>query len=284
VHGSDCRVFAPGTPFLAVLVDSEFVFEALPPGRLPMRLIGGDGSIYPMDTLDTRDTGRVFHPSPVPLGAIDTAAPPDTVPDFAIAAPEPHETYAEFPDNLEATVSGISPDDPRLSILWKFLPDTAASSDTANGRGFRPPPAILAPTSLRTEVRYRGDGVYRFQVSAAAGARIRFDTALVSVRHLPPPPPMVVHPAPAESLFLGRPYMVQWMMPGKGPYFLDLSLDNGATWIPLAIHYLSPNGLQLFPWTPPSSLPPSDSCLLRVGDESDSTLRAATPAVFILAR
>lgn len=288
VHGVGCRVYVPGTPYLATLVDSQFVLADLPQGVMPLRLIGADGKIYPVsDSLNTADSGRLYLPSSTPTGSIDTAHAGDSIPDFRVIAPAPHDAYLDVPAFLEAKMAGISATDPRLSILWKWLPEVARLPDSLDHdphAGTEPPPTaeLLSPTSLRTEVRFHGDGVFHFLVMATVGARTRSDTALVSVRHLPPPPPAILHPAPAESLVLGHAYTVQWQMPGKGPYSIEVSTNNGEKWSPLANGYASPEGLQIFPWTPSPDLGTSDRCLLRISDLVDTAQHATTKDFFHL--
>jgi hypothetical protein len=289
VHGGDCRIYVPGTPYLATLVDSEFVFVDLPQGMLPLRLIGSDGEIYPVpDSLNTADSDRVYHPSITPSGSIDTVRSGDSLPDFQVAAPDAFETFVEGQTFLEAKVIGISATDPRLTVLWKWMPDSTHLADSLNpdlhSVKTDPPPSaeLVSPTSLRTEVHFHGDGVFRFLVSATLGSRIRSDSVLVSVRHLTPPEPAVLHPAPAESLMLGKPYHVQWQMQGKGPYTLEVTTTGGERWIVLESHYTSPDSLQIYTWTPSLDLGVSDRCLLRVIDVVDTTLVATTKDFFHL--
>jgi len=289
VHGENCRIYVPGTPYLATLVDSQFVLVDLPQGVLPLRLIGADGAIYPVpDSLNTADSDRVYHPSITSSGSIDTVRSVDSLPDFQVAAPDAFEAFVEGSTYLEAKVTGISATDPRLSVLWKWQPDSTHLADSLDpdlhsGKTEPPPSAeLLSPTSLRTEVHFHGDGVFRFLVSATLGSRTRSDSVLVSVRHLPPPEPAVLHPAPAESLILGKPYNVQWQMQGKGPYNLEVSTNNGEIWTVLASHYTSPDGLQIYAWTPSLDLGVSDRCLLRISDVADTTLVATSKDFFHL--
>ena len=294
VHGGDCRIYVPGSPFLATLVDSQFVLEDLPQGILPLSLIGADGKVYPVpDSLNTADSGRLYRPSTSPTGSLDTARPGDSIPAFQVMAPDAHDAYVEVPDYLEAKLVGISASDSRLSVLWKWLPapfrlaDSLPLDTSRHGHGgdFGSPPVELkTPTALRTEVRFRDDGVFRFLVTATVGTRSRSDTAVVSVRHLTPPAAAVLHPAPAESLVLGRGYTVQWQMQGRGPYTLEVSTNDGGSWNTLASHYPPPGGLQIFPWTPSPDLGPSSRCLLRISDEADTTRRAVTQDYFHLIR
>lgn len=286
VHGADCRVFVPGSPFLATVADSQFVLEGLPQGKLPLDLIGSDGHIYPVpDSLNTADSGKLYRPSASPSGAIDTSAA-DTLPDFQVIAPAPHSANADDTDILEAKLVGITAEDRRLSVQWKWLPEPAPKADSAPHAGpGGPKPAlsaeILSPAALRTGVRYHGEGLFRFQISATVGTRTRSDTAEVSVFRQPPQPPMVIHPTRPDTVVAAQPFTVQWQMPGPGPYAIEISMAPGE-WISLAEGYVPPQGLQIYTWTPSSDLAPSDHWQLRVRDEVDTLQHAVSKEPFTL--
>lgn len=286
VHGDNCRIYVPGTPYLATLVDSQFVFVDLPQGVLPLRLIGADGGIYPVpDSLNTADSGHIYHPSSTPTGSIDTLPPADSLPDFTITAPDSFEAFVEGKTYLEAKVTAIPAADPRLSVLWKSLPDSGRVPDSLHHDSHPvnpPPPELLSPTSLRTEVRFHDGGIYRFLVSATLGSRTRSDSVLVSVRHLPPPVPAILQPDSGDTLILLKPYTVQWQMPGTGPYSIEVSTNSGEKWTVLSSGYMLSNGLQIFPWTPSQDLGTSDRCLLRISDMKDTTQRAVSRGYFHL--
>jgi hypothetical protein len=292
VHGEDCRVFVPGTPFLATLVDSQFILEALPQGRLPLSLIGADGKIYRVaDSLSTADSGRIYRPSTSPSGSIDTTASVDTLPDFRVVAPSAHGAYSDTVDILEARVEGISPTDPRLSVHWKRLADSIPKPDSSHHdvpAGEPPPPLpsaeILAPTLLRTGIRFHGEAVFRFLISATVGTRTRSDTAVVSVLRQPPPQPRVAEPDSGDSLVLGHSYNVQWDLAGPGPYAIELSVNLGVSWNFLERTYTPRDGLKVFAWTPSVELTPSGQCLLRVTAASDPDHPALTRGPFSLIR
>ena len=290
VHGENCRIYVPGTPYLAALVDSQFILVDLPQGVMPLRLIGSDGKVYPVpDSLNTADSGRLYRPATTPTGSIDTLRPGDSIPDFQILAPTPHDAYLEVTSYLEAKIVGISATDPRLSIIWRWLPEVGRLPDSLDPdphTGTEPPPSavLVSPTSLRTEVQFHGDGVYRFLVTAIVGQRSSSDTALVSVMHLPTSDTKVLHPRPADSLVLGRPFDIQWQMPGTGPYTLELSINNDTMWIPIALHYASPGNLQVYSWTPSPDLGTTDSARVRIKDETDTTRQAVMQNFFHLIR
>ena len=279
VHGDAGRIFVPGSPFLATLVDSVFVIEDVPEGEFPLRLIAGDGKVYPIgDSLNTLDSARIYRPGIVPVGSLDTSHPVDTIPAFSIKAQGARTVFMGEPVILEAGLSGIPASDPRVSILWRWLKEGADSLgahpvDTAkipkDTLPPRPGAKILTPTSLRTEVRFSAEGVYRMAVTATVGIKTAFDTMTVAVVAPTPPKPRIITPRPSDSLLLGKPYNIQWEMAAKGPYTIEATNNNGEKWIQLATHYMHEKALQVFPWTPARELGAASRCLIRVTDEAD---------------
>jgi len=148
--------------------------------------------------------------------------------------------------------------------------------------GLLPAAKILTPTSLRTEVRFSAEGVYRFRVTATVGIKTAFDSMTVAVRAPTPPMPHIIRPRPLDSLMLGKPYDIQWEMAGKGPYTIEATTTNGEKWLPLAIHYIPKDGLQTYPWSPALELGVSTRCLIRVTDESNPAHVAVMEGAFFL--
>ena len=108
VHGADGRVFVPGTPFQATLVDSAFVLQDMPEGLFPLRLLAADGKVYPVaDSLNTLDPTLIYRPKPVPVGSIDTLGM-DSVPFFTVNAGEPLQAYVGPGTFLDGKVIGES--------------------------------------------------------------------------------------------------------------------------------------------------------------------------------
>lgn len=296
VHGDAGRIFVPGSPFLATLVDSVFIIEDVPEGEFPLRLIAGDGKVYPIgDSLNTLDSARIYRPGIVPLGSLDTTHPVDTIPAFSIKASGGRTVFLGEPVILEAGLVGIPASDPRVSILWRWLKEGADSlgahpvdtavhpKDTVPPKpGAVPTAKILTPTSLRTEVRFSAEGIYRFAVTATVGIKTAFDSMTIAVRAPTPPKPHIIRPRPSDSLILGKPYDIQWEMAGKGPYTIEASNNNGEKWIQLAAKYIPKEGLQTYPWTPARELGASIHCLIRVTDETDPANQAVMEGVFHL--
>lgn len=296
VHGDAGRIFIPGTPFLATVVDSTFIIENMPEGVFPIRLLAADGKVYPIkDSLNTGNAAAVYHPEKIPVSTVDTSGGKDSLPEFSVIAGPDHEAFIELPGVLEAKVLGVGPTDPRLSFLWQQILG-AGDSGRADTLLHIPPDSlpplkpgevrkaiILTPTQLRTELKFQYEGVYKFEIAATLGLRVRTDTVLLSVRRLPPPvKPRIILPAPGDSLVEGRAYSIQWEMPDKGPVTVQVSVNNGETWISLASHYSGKDGLPIFPWIPEKSLGISTRCLIQVGSEADTTLHARMDGFFNL--
>ncbi len=285
VHGDAGRVFVPGSPFLGTLVDSLFILEDVPEGMFPMRFIAADGKVYPIaDSLNTKDSARVYRPAIVPVGSIDTTGKHDTIPQFEISAGIDRKVLLGQQAVLEAKLIGVQPTDPRLSVLWTWMRDPADSVPHDTLPPIKPglPPRraeILTPTALRSEVRFDADGIYRFLVTATVGVRSHSDTVTVQVQRPEPPKPAILHPVPAESLVVLKSYDIQWAMPGKGPYTIEFSPNNGEKWMPIATHYQGRESLQTFPWTVPEA-GVSARCLLRVSDEVDTLAHAVMAGNF----
>ncbi len=297
LHGNAGRIFVPGTPFLATLVDSLFVIDDMPEGIFPIRLLTADGKVYPIgDSLDTKDSTRIYHPSDQPVGLVDTTGRKDSLPDFTVHAGSDQEAVLELPAFLEAGVTGLDKTDPRLTCLWRQIKQAGDSGrrdtlvpvppllDTAGPiPAFDGKAAIFSPTSLRSEVRFPQEGVYQFEIACTLGLRIRLDTVVFSVRRLPPPPrPRIIQPRPGDTLVADRAYTVQWEMPDKGPVKVQVSVNNGETWLALAEHYPGKDGLPILPWTPARSLGVSAHCLIQVTSDADTSLHASMEGAFNL--
>jgi hypothetical protein len=293
VHGVAGRLFVPGTPYLAAVVDSGFVIEDMPQGVFPLRLLTADGKVYPCgDSLNTGDSTRVYRPSTIPVGVVDTSRSKDSIPAFTVFAASDHEAFLEVASFLEAKLAGIDAADPRLSLLWRQLrgPGDSGLADTSFHDSLQKPPPgglhpplIVSPTQIRSEVKFIDEGVYHFEIAATVALRTRSDTVTISVRHLPPPPkPRIIQPHPGDSLVEGRDYSISWEMPLKGAVTIQVSINNGEKWVTLAEHYLGKDGVPILPWTPSRELGASSRCLIQVLSEADTTSHARMEGPFYL--
>jgi hypothetical protein len=291
VHGADGRVFVPGTPFLATLVDSLFVLENMPEGLFPLQLLAADGKVYPMpDSLNTLDSTLIYRPKTVPLGRVDTTGR-DSIPPFTVYAGEPRQAPLDLPTILEGKLINADAGDARLSVVWRLIKNAADSvpRDTLPKDSLLPKPDsgmrradIYSPTLLRTEVKFGSEGFYEFELRATIGLRTHADTVSISVARRPPPTPRIVKPLPGDSLVAGSTYNVQWEMPDKGPVTVSVSVDSGRAWVELARGYIGKDKLPIYPWTPSKELGTSNRCLLRVRSETDTTQQAGMEGLFRL--
>jgi hypothetical protein len=78
----------------------------------------------------------------------------------------------------------------------------------------------------------------------------------------------------------GRETRIQWDMPDKGPFRIQISVDSGSKWIDLARNFTGPSGIPVFPWTPSRELGTSSKCLVQVTSERDTALVAKMPGLF----
>ncbi len=269
------RMYIPGTPFQATLVDSVFFFEDLPPGVFPLRLLEGDGQIFPVAESLNTNGARIFTPGQISVGKVDTSRISNLDSLLGIQAGPPREAFIEIPSLLLAKVVNVDPANPRLSILWRQIP---LPGDSLGNRV-----VFSDPTNLSTEIRFAVEGVYYIEVSATLGLFTKKSKTVISVRHIPPPQrPRVVLPRPNDSIPLGAPYQVMWEMPDTGNVWVRLSLDAGKNWITLADSFKNPDGIPVFDWTPAASLSPSNTCLLQVRLLADTLKTAQSTGFFSL--
>ena len=276
VDGLVNRIYIPGTPFQATLVDSGFVFEDLPEGKFPLRLLDGEGRIFTVaESLDTK-TEKIFTPSIESVTKLDSLHIARLDSGFAIMAGPNRDAFLGVSSLLEAKVLNADPKSPRLSILWREI---FLKSDSAVRHAL-----ITNPTSPRTEVRFPVEGVYQFEVTGTLGLITKRDTLVVSVHQAPPPPhPRIVQPMPAEVMIPGQPYKIMWEMPIKTPVNLRFSPNSGEKWLVLAEKFVNPDGVPVFSWIPPPELAGSKLCLIEIRSSEDTTMVAIMDGPFSIA-
>lgn len=269
VHGELGRLYIPGTPFQATLAESTFVFEDLPEGVFKLRLLTGDGTIFPVkESLDTRST-KVFTAEPTAVGKLDTTKPLNQL---KVEAGPPRETFVNTLAFLGAKLSGVDTLDQRKSILWRQI--QANLQDTV---------FIVAPTQLRSEIKFRREGVYNFEIAVTVGAQTAKDTLVMLVREpLPPLRARMVQPRPGDTVFIGKTTNVAWEMPIADSVNIQFSGTSGKEWTDIARHHMAPQGLAGFAWTPGDSLAPSATCLIRVSQEVGDSIITRMEGTFTL--
>lgn len=255
VHGELGRVYIPGTPFQATLDDTGFVFEDLPEGVFPMRLLNAEGRIFPVrESLDTRQS-RTFTASLVPVGTLDTVDTLKPPARFEVFAGGIREAAVGILTVLEAKILGLDSTDRRISVLWRPIKPNPA--DTAV--------RIANPTNLLTQVKFSAPGAYAIELVVTVGTVTMKDTAQFRVREAPlPTKPRVLQPRVKDSLLLGAPTQISWEMPVAGFATVELSLKGGVDWQIVAKEVVSNQGITAHRWTPDPALPTSASCLIRV--------------------
>lgn len=255
LHGDLGRVYIPGTPYQATLDDTGFVFEDLPEGVFPVRLLNAEGRIYPVrESLDTK-VARVFTAGLVPVGTLDTVDTLTPPVRFEVFAGGIQEAAVGILTVLEAKILGLDSTDRRISALWRPIKPNPA--DTAV--------RIANPTSLLTQVKFSAPGAYAIELAVTVGSVTLKDTAQIRVREAPlPTRPRVLQPRVKDSLMLGVPTQISWEMPVAGFATVELSLSGGLDWQVIAKEVASNQGITAHRWTPDPALPASHTCLIRV--------------------
>ncbi len=265
VHGNLGRVFLPGTPFQATLVDSDFVLQNLPQGRFGMRMLGGGGYVYAVrETLDTK-AGHFFTAVPEPIGRVDSTLAPLG---FGVDAGGQLNANMQEITPLQGQLLGADSNDSRLSIVWRVL--RSLSTDSA---------WIAEPTRLNTQILFPTAGGFFVELAATLGATTVRDTVQYkSVLVISPAPAKLVSPQPGDSLRQGQGYKVTVSTSLTGLARLEYAYKDGAegTWVIAVDSVVIAPGANPTLWTPPvlgkDALPyllryrmiPSDSLLVQI--------------------
>ncbi len=271
VHGVLGRVFVPGTDFQATLVDSHFVFMALPSESMPLRLMNSDGKIFAVaESLDTR-ADKVYTVDSIVLTQLPILPVPQASAIRLDAGP-PREAFVGTSTLLETGVTNAKADDARLSILWRCI----GAHDTNTIR-------IEDPTRLKTSVTFKQEGAYLMEVNATLLRQTARDTLVFSVRNATAASRLrVVQPKADDTLAVGERYGIAWEMPVPGPVTLLYSSDGGAVWDTLAQHSQGASGLPVFLWTPHAKTSSPRSGLIEVRSESDTATARSTGGFSVL--
>jgi hypothetical protein len=240
VHGDLGRVYLPGTPFQATLVDSFFVFARMPEGRYVMRLLNADGKIFAVrESVDTRQS-QPFTADPEPIGQVDVAYP---YPTFAVEAGGGQTVLAGDTVALAAKLSGIDSTDARASTLWRWikpLPDDSVW--------------LESPTALQTRLRFRNPGTYALELAVSLGARTLRDTVVLTVQAIASNLTTFTSPRSGDTVFVGLETKVTFETGWKGLVRLEYAYEpiESNSWQVIADSIpLSIGGV--FYWTPPQA-------------------------------
>lgn len=270
------RVYVPGTPFVATLVDSAFAIGELPPGVFPMRTLTADGYVYPIrDSLNTGAQGVLHQSLPVPVEVLDISGTAP-IPGFAVSVSGAITTDMAERYFLDGKVSGIDAADPRVSLLWRRI----APTDSVRARAAR----ILTPLGLRTEAAFDSEGLHVFVLSASVGLRTVADTIQVTAkRAVLATVPAVLSPRPGDTVRFEVQGKINWELgTGSDTVRVEMSTDAGATWNPLSYTAVTYGNTGVAYWTPSSALGVSDKCLVRVSSKKDPAVQATMKGFFSL--
>lgn len=268
--GDPGRIFLPGTPFQATLIDSDFALQNLPEGRFGMRLLDGGGYIYAVrETLDTR-SAQSFTADPNPIARVDSAIAPAG---FGVIRGGNFSANAQESAALQGRLVGVDSNDSRLSVRWRLL--RSLSSDTA---------LIEDPTRLSTRILFPVTGGYLVELSATLGATTVKDTVQYKVS--PPAGTLAakfIMPQPGDSIKQGVEYKVTWDAALSGLVRLEYSIKDatGGSWVVAADSVKVSPGGNPAAWAPPI-LGTVVPCFLRLRMIPSDSILAQTTAPFYL--
>jgi hypothetical protein len=205
------RIFIAGTPFVAVVVDSQFILEEVPEGLFNLKLLTGEGKIYDVkEPLDPRMPGRFSYDKgdghPIP----DTTVP---ILDFGVSIRAESTAFLPSGSFLEGKLRGLSETDTRISWLWRLIDGVDSNA------------AIWSPTEAKTKVVYRAPGLYTFEVSATLGTVTHRDSQRVVVEGISLAETRFIAPGEGEMVMIGRGFRVVWH--SDSVRRVRLSLDTG---------------------------------------------------------
>ncbi len=268
--GDPGRIFLPGTPFQATLIDSDFALQNLPEGRFGMRLLDGGGYVYAVrETLDTR-AAHSFTADPNPIARVDSTIAPAG---FGVMRGGLFSANAQESVALQGRLVGVDSNDSRLSVRWRLL--RSMSSDTA---------LIEDPTRLGTRILFPVPGGFFVELSASLGATTVMDTIQYKVSPAAgPATAKFIMPQPGDSIKQGVEYKVTWDAAISGRARLEYSIKDGAegSWVIAADSVAVSPGGNPAAWAPPA-FGQVFPCFLRLRMIPSDSILAQTPAPIYL--
>jgi hypothetical protein len=245
------RLLIPGSPFVAVLVDSVFVFEEIPAGVYPVHILAPNGVELPLEMpLDTRAPGQHHQVNTDTQPVVRPPPPPG--PMLRALAGEDHTTNLGAAFFLNGEVEGLQGSQGPM-VLWRQLPPAHPDARAV----------IKHPTKLKSKVDFPRPGAYGFVLSVAYQNVHAEDTVWIGVL-ASTENPVFIEPSAEDTAVVGRPYRIIWVGHREETVDLELSRDGGMTWEipPIAAAILSRSGFNERIWVPSGS--PSSSCRLRL--------------------
>jgi hypothetical protein len=247
------RILIPGSPFQAVVVDSVFIFDAIPPGVFPVHILTASGNELPlpepMDTHEPRHHRINRDTTPVSRPEAPTS-------DFTVNAGEDRSVFAGAEVFLSSQITGLNPDDKRLSILWRQVTPSNPQGGIAS---------LERATSFSTKVTFPRTGAYTFVFTAVFGNTQVTDTVVIGVQSVPENP-VFIEPGANDTLFMFHNFKIVWQSTRLDTVNLEFSRDSGVTWatIPNPPIQSSPGFNDRF-WQPVTPfVQPSPNCFFRI--------------------
>lgn len=270
------RVYLLGTPFLATLVDSAFVFPGVPEGRFLLQLLDEEGKIFA--ARETLATGREgdFTTGKDPVGTADSS---DPATEFAMDAGADREVDVGDTLSLRGSLTGVDSADLRVSSLWRIL-DRASTPVASTGAAF-----TASPDGLESGIRFSDTGRVSVEWTVAVGLRTLRDTVGITVSRKNDPLPLIfLGPRPGERLTMGQEMKITWESDRTGRVRLEYSLPavSPSDW-QMAVDSLATGiGQFMAMWVPPVFDSTETKVMLRLVESGTDSVWGLLETPFVL--
>ncbi len=266
------RVYIPGSPFQATVVDSQFTFPSLPIGQFPLRFLNGRGQIFAVREPMNTQQARLFTMAPKLVAQIDSSFLAIA---YSVQAGEDRSLSVFDTASFWGFLSGVQSSDARLSVRWRCLTKAAGKSIW-----------IENPTGLNSRFHFQNTGTYRMELAVTLAAQTRQDTLAIEVNVASNDNAQkFIFPQPGGIMTMGQEGTVQWESSVEGLVRLEYSLaeNNFSTWKTLQDSVSILKGWPSYAWTPPVLGTDSLNVMLRVMTIPMDSILVQTAEPFILA-
>jgi hypothetical protein len=148
------------------------------------------------------------------------------------------------------------------SIIHSDFPDSQLVSVWKQLAG--PGPASIADTSsLISQVTFPATGLFSFMLKVSTGTCHATDTVHLTITDSIPF--KILSPGPNERVTIGGSCLIRWQVVTPTKMIIFLTCDKGKTYTSLTTLALNLNDTSWL-WQVDPSLPPADSCKVRVAD------------------
>jgi hypothetical protein len=253
------RIFIPGTPYLAVLVDSVFEIDDVPEGSFALKVLTGEGKI--VSVLQQLDPKKPGHFETNETEDTHPTQPGPEIPLFQVKAGEDQSASLNATVLLEATTEGIKVNDERISWLWHQIEGPHSGAN------------LKAPTKPSTRVEFTEAGTYQFEVAATAGTQLHRDTVLIIVEANTQPEVRFLSPTLGEVLFVDSSVHISWSDTQEQAVHLLISIDSGSHFHTIdkgEVH--SKNGPTDFSWKISADIAETENAFLMITTLAGDTL------------